>query len=291
MSEAATAPSAGPGPEPRHAVRIVATWAVLTAIVVPLVIWVLGPQIPPGNLSAQSHDQHVVNVALTAIGAPVLLMIWVYFGYAIRFFRQPPDTAVLDGPPISGDARIQLTWLLVTGAMVVGLAVFGTADLFSGGGAGGGEGPHPVAKPAGAAHALQIQVIGQQWLWTFRYPSYGGLETTTLELPVDRVIEFHVTSLDVAHSFWAIELGVKADALQGADNVAFGRALRTGSFQVRCDELCGLWHGHMNTTGHVVTAGAFASWIAQQGRAYAGVRQYVPPYAPVYYPLPLRNAG
>jgi cytochrome c oxidase subunit 2 len=290
MSAAAAAPSRG-GAEPRHGVRIAAAWAVLTAIVVPLVIWVVGPHIPPGDLSAQSHDQHVVNVTLTALAAPVLLLIWVYFGYAIRYFRQPDGSAVLDGPPISGNSRIQLTWLLVTGAMVLGLAVFGTADLFSTGGAGGGEGPHPVAKPAGAADALQIQVIGQQWLWTFRYPSYGGVETATLELPVNRVVEFHVTSLDVIHSFWAIELGVKADAVQGADNVAYARALHTGSFQVRCDELCGLWHGQMNTVGAVVSAPAFVSWIAQQRRAYAGVQKYLPPYAPVYFPQPIRNAG
>ena len=88
---------------------------------------------------------------------------------------------------------------------------------------------------------------------------------------MNRVVEFHVTSLDVAHSFWAIELGVKADAIQGADNVAYATALQTGSFQVRCDELCGLWHGHMNTTGHVVTARRFATWIARQQRQYAGV--------------------
>ena len=174
---------------------------------------------------------------------------------------------------------------------MLGLAVYGTADLFSTGGAGGGEGPHPVAKPAGATHALQIQVIGQQWLWTFRYPSYGGLETPTLDLPVNRVVEFHVTSLDVAHSFWAIELGIKADAIQGSDNVAYAKALQTGSFQVRCDELCGLWHGHMNTTGHVVTDAAFSTWIAQQQQRYAGIKRYLPPYSLVYFPQPTRNAG
>jgi cytochrome c oxidase subunit 2 len=288
VSEAAAVPQRSG--EPRHGVRIAATWAVLTAIVVPLVIWVVGPHIPPGDLSQQSRDQHSVNVALTALATPVLLLIWVYFGYAIRHFRADPGGAVLDGPPITGNARIQATWLAVTGAMVLGLAVFGTVDLFSAGGAGGGEGPNPLPKPAGAAHALQIQVIGQQWLWTFRYPSYGGVETPTLALPVNRVIEFHVTSLDVVHSFWAIELGVKADAIQGADNVAFATPLKTGSFQIRCAELCGLWHGHMNTTGYVLTGAGFNTWIGQQRRHYAGVTKYLPPYSLVYYPQPTGDA-
>ena len=81
---------------------------------------------------------------------------------------------------------------------------YGTVDLLGASkGAGGGQGPNPLSKPADMANVLQIQVIGQQWLWTFRYPGYGGVETTQLELPVNRWIEFHVTSLDVVHSFWA----------------------------------------------------------------------------------------
>jgi len=288
VSEAAAA--AGHGGAPRHGVRIAVIWALATAVVVPLVIWVVGPHIPPGTMSQQTRDQHTVNVALTALATPVLLLIWVYFAYAIRNFRADPGGAVLDGPAITGNSRIQTTWLVVTAAMVLGLAVFGTADLFSAAGAGGGEGPRPVPKPAGANTALQVQVIGQQWLWTFRYPSYGGVETPTLDLPVNRVIEFHVTSLDVVHSFWAIELGIKADAIQGADNVAYATPLRTGSFQVRCDELCGLWHGHMNTTGQVLTDAAFTNWIAGQQRKYAGVTKYLPPYSLVYYPQPTGNA-
>jgi cytochrome c oxidase subunit II len=288
VSEAAI----GAGHEPagrRHGLRIAVLWAVATAIAVPVMLWVIGPHIPPGDMSQESHDQHVVNVVLATLAMPVLMLIWVYFGYAIANFRQR-GPEIVDGPPITSDGRIQIVWLAVTGALVLGLATYGTIDLFDTGGAGGGQGPSPLAKPADAAGALQIQVIGQQWLWTFRYPSYGGLETSTLDLPVNREVEFHVTSLDVNHSFWAIELGVKADAIPGADNVAFVKALHTGSFQVRCAELCGLWHGHMNTTGNVVSASRFATWIASERRNYAGLQKYLPPYSTVYYPSPTRNA-
>ena len=40
-------------------------------------------------------------------------------------------------------------------------------------------------------------------------------------LPDNTTVAFHVTSLDVIHSFWAYQLGVKADANPGQDNVAF----------------------------------------------------------------------
>ena len=56
------------------------------------------------------------------------MMIWVYFAYAIAVFRQRGD-AIVDGPPVTGNARIQITWLVVTAVMVLGLAVYGTVDL------------------------------------------------------------------------------------------------------------------------------------------------------------------
>ena len=156
----------------------------------------------------------------------------------------------------------QIAWLSVTTVIVLFLAIFGTAELFAGNGAGGGQGPHPIAKPSGSV--LPIQVIGQEWEFTYRYPTYGGVETAQLVLPVGREIEFHVTSLDVVHSFWAYELGVKADANPGVDNVAFVKPSKLGTFQIRCAELCGLWHGYMFDTGKVVSASQFASWIKAQ---------------------------
>jgi hypothetical protein len=47
----------------------------------------------------------------------------------------------------------------------------------------------------------------------------------------------------------------------------------------------------MNTTGRVLSASAFATWIAQEERENAAVTKTLPPYALTYYPQPLRNAS
>jgi cytochrome c oxidase subunit 2 len=291
MSAGAAVAPGGASGEPRHGIRIAVIWAVLTIICLPLVIWVLGPHIPPFDRSLQSEDQHTVNVVLSAIAVPVVALIWTYFGYAVTVFRQE-GSEVVDGPPIIGQPRLQILWLAVTAVMVLGLATYGTVGLYNGSeGAGGGQGPSPLATPPASAHPLEIQVIGQQWLWTFRYPSYGGVETAQLVLPANRWVVFHVTSLDVDHSFWAYELGIKADAIPGADNVAYLNAKQVGSFQVRCAELCGLWHGHMNSYGRVVSQSGFASWIAARQTQFAAITKTLPPYSHIYYPLPIRRAG
>jgi cytochrome c oxidase subunit II len=136
-------------------------------------------------------------------------------------------------------------------------------------------------------------VIGQQWAFTYRYPQFGGMESTELLLPDNRWVEFHVTSLDVIHSFWAYKLGVKADANPGVDNVAYTKPQEMGTFRVQCNELCGLWHGAMYNYGHVVTPVAFQAWASatQFKEANDGILSALPPYATTYDPTVVPQLG
>jgi heme/copper-type cytochrome/quinol oxidase subunit 2 len=64
--------------------------------------------------------------------------------------------------------------------------------------------------------ALTVNVTGQQWVWTFEYPDEQGIVSPTLVVPIGRPVYFNVTSVDVVHNFWVVELGVKIDANPGA---------------------------------------------------------------------------
>jgi cytochrome c oxidase subunit II len=283
---AATATS-DPGRD--HLRRIAVIWAVASIVGVILVVFLLGPHMPPGRDTAEASDQTTANIILSAICTPIMLGVWVYFIYAIAVFRRRhADTG--DGPPDHGSSRVQLIWIGVTGAVVLFLAIWGSVVLLSNAeGAGGGQGPSPLVTPSGPK--VQVQVIGQQWQFTYRYPQYGGFETAKLVLPESSTIEFHVTSLDVTHSFWAYQLGVKADAVPGADNTAFVHTRGPASFDIRCAELCGLWHGHMFATGHVVSKQAFRTWVATMRRVDLPVQRYMGPYQRVYVPDPTARAG
>jgi cytochrome c oxidase subunit II len=275
----------------RHGVRIVAIWAVLSAISVPLIVWVLGPHLPPGRMTAEAGSQTDANTLMTALLAPIILLVVVYFVYSLVVFHEQGD-AVEDGPPIRGHGPTQMAWVLVTAVIVLTLAVWGSYTLVaSARGAGGGQGPSPTDLPKGHKQALPIQVIGQQWVWTFRFPTYGAFETRQLELPVGKVIALHVTSLDVTHSFWAYELGVKADAVPGVDNIAYVTPRKLGRFTIRCAELCGIWHGHMAMHGRIVSASDFDTWVAQQKAADQKNLRDLGPYSRTYFPEPKHRAG
>ena len=278
--------------EPNHFLRIVLIWFVVSLIGTALVVFLVGPGLPPGNASVESAGQVADNTVLMALSVPVAAAVLVYLAYALIVFREREPEAVLDGPPIRGNASVQLWWLVTTTVIVLFLAGYGSIRLLADG-SGGGQGPTPIATPTASGHTarLQVQVIGQQWQFTYRFPGYGGVETQHLELPANTLVTLHVTSLDVIHSFWAYQLGVKADANPGVDNVAYVTTKGPTTFNIRCAELCGVWHGYMFDTGRVVSKAQFASWIAAQRVVYAPATKTLAPYSKTYFPDPQRRGG
>ena len=222
-----------------HWWRIVVIWAVLSIVFDVIWLNLVGPHVPPGRMSSTANGAAFDFNVLIVMAVPVMIAIWVYMAYAFVMWR-----ASRGGPePVGGESArgnnlIEASWITITTVIVLFLAGFGTYELIQPEGTGGGQGPTPIWTPASHT-VLQVQAIGQQWKWTYRYPSFGGFETNVLVIPENTTIAIHVTSLDVIHSFWAYQIGVKADANPGQDNVAFTTPTQLGSFSVRCSET--LW--------------------------------------------------
>jgi cytochrome c oxidase subunit II len=270
--------------ERNHGLWIFLIWLPV-AVAADLVIWIVwAPHLPPGSMSDTAHSQQWSIQFMAVLAAPVMAFVLIFAAYALIVWRHREGDDE-DGPPIHGHARIQATWITVSAVIVLCLAAFGSFELAGTGfaGAGAGEGPSAIWRPTGGT-PLQIQVIAQQWRFTYRYPQFGGFETTALMLPVNEPVQFNVTSLDVIHSFWAYQLGVKADANPGVNNIAFTTAKHTGKFIVRCAELCGLWHGAMTNYGNVVSMTAFLAWAAKTRVQLAAVTAALPPYSTTYDP-------
>jgi len=275
---------AGPHDETHHWWRLIAIWLVLSAILDPLYWFLAGPHIPPGTMTDTAQGAQFDFNVLLVIALPILLAVWIYMMYAIviwRASRGGPEP--VGGEAASGHLGIQLGWILTTTVIVLFLAGYGTYELVQPGGAGGGQGSSPIWTPTSKT-ILPIQVIGQQWKFTYRYPTFGGFETDQLVVPNNTTIEFNVTSLDVIHSFWAYQLGVKADANPDYNNVAYTTPQQLGSFVVRCAELCGIWHGAMFNNGVVVTPQQFETWAKITEIRLRKNTSLLPPYALTYTP-------
>src|SRR5579859_776498 len=171
-------------PEPKrteHGKRVIVGAVVLSVVATVLVAVLGGRFLPPGNGSVQATGQVLDNTVMLAIVTPVIAGLLVFFIYVLSQFRHRGGPLV-DGPPLRDDSRVRVWWLVATSTTVLFLAGFGTYELLQTG-SGGGQGPSPIAVPSGTK--LPVQVIAQQWQFTYRYPTYGGLETPQLVLPAD----------------------------------------------------------------------------------------------------------
>lgn len=108
-------------------------------------------------------------------------------------------------------------------------------------------------------NALEVNVIGRQWLWNFEYTN-GRKFTNELTLPKDRPVKLLMTSSDVIHSFFIPDFRVKQDVVPGTYNYLSFTPTQTGKFIVYCAEYCGTAHSGMLATIHVLEADEFDKW-------------------------------
>jgi cytochrome c oxidase subunit 2 len=118
-----------------------------------------------------------------------------------------------------------------------------------------------------------IDVVGQQWQWTFNYPDEEAVEAPnvyevgtasympTLVLPVDETIEFRLHSPDVIHDFWITGFLMKMDVVPGRVNHFQITPQKLGSFKGKCAELCGVSHSRMLFNVEVVTREEFDAYL------------------------------
>jgi cytochrome c oxidase subunit 2 len=189
----------------------------------------------------------VICVAIFAIVAAVIV-------YSLLKFRVRPDDDS-DGEPIHGHTGLEIAWTAVPTVLVIAIAIVSAIVLAKNGHAG--------------SNPFRVNVTGQQFAWSFSYPTKGSITSGTLRLPVDRTVKLYLKSkeTDVIHSFWVPEFGQKQDLLPGQTTTLVITPDRIGTYPVICTELCGLGHSVMRTKAIVMSKQAFDAWVQQQGKA------------------------
>lgn len=233
--------------------RVVAIWAALTVVLV-----IFSINVPARLMGTQaSPTMHAVESTMTVFSiaaSPVAAVVWAVAIYSIFAWRHKgPGVPETDGPAIRTDRPVTFLWIFISSVLCVFLLVWGLAEMQS------------ASASASARNPLVVNVTGNQWVWEFSYPGEGGVQSDQLYLPDHRPVVFRVTSVDVIHSFWLVEMGIKIDANPGEITTTSTTPDKLGTYNVRCAELCGLLHADMETNAHVVTPAAFASWVTANG--------------------------
>jgi len=184
-------------------------------------------------------------------GTLVFVVVEVILVYTIVKFRRRPG-----GPEpkhVHGNTLMEITWTLAPALILVFIAVPTVRTIFR------TQGQAP-------ANALQVEVIGHQWWWEFRYPEFGVTTANELYLPHGRPVNFALRTVDVLHSFWIPALAGKRDLISNRTNYLWFTPDSTGeaAFNGSCNEFCGASHANMKFRAFTVSPADFETWARHQ---------------------------
>jgi cytochrome c oxidase subunit II len=154
-----------------------------------------------------------------------------------------------------GNRRLEIGWTAVPAVVIVFIFGFMFVEMR--------RGPTPGAGvPTGGQP--DVEVIGHQWWWEFRYPKAGGIATANeLHLPVGTQALVTLTSADVQHNFWVPELGQKMDLYPRKTNYIWLDTSKPGTYLGVCAEFCGTQHAWMRLRVVVEPQADFDAWAAR----------------------------
>lgn len=132
-----------------------------------------------------------------------LMVLMTYF--VVKYRRRKGKIAPFSS---SHNTALEVAWTVIPTLMLVYIFFVGFKGY--------------MGKMVAPGHAIELNVVGQQWSWSVVYPN--GAETTTVKLigakpspvfyvPGDVPVRLRMNSTDVMHAFWVPDFRVKADVL------------------------------------------------------------------------------
>lgn len=121
----------------------------------------------------------------------------------------------------------------------------------------------PSRDREGKPPEFVVNITGMQYAWIMTYPD-TGIVSSELHVPIGKEILANISANDVIHAFWVPEFRLKQDAIPGRQTEVRFTPDRAGTYPLICAELCGPYHGAMNTKVIVETQEDFDKWIKEQ---------------------------
>jgi cytochrome c oxidase subunit 2 len=228
--------------------------ASLTAVLVLLAGCVQNPNSVFHSRTEFNRDVGELFSLLMWLGIVVFIFTELMLLYAIWKYRSRPGQP-RQPEQTHGNTKLEILWTVIPAVVLAVIAVPTVQTIFR-------------TQGQARADALQIEVIGHQWWWEFRYPEYGFTTANEVYMPIGRTVNFHLKTHDVLHSFWIPGLGGKRDLVNNRTNYLWftpdSTAPEGEAFNGFCAEYCGTSHANMRFKAFTVTPEQFASWVAHQ---------------------------
>ena len=202
----------------------------------------------PTQGSTQAEQIDTLYDVLLIVSVPIFVLVMTVAIYCVFAFRAKPGDKG-DGAHIHGNTKLEIIWVTIPFIIVSTLAVYGWIVLDD--------------IEAKKQNELVVNVTGQQFTWSFEYPS-EKVKSNELVLPVDRPVHFEINAKDVIHSFWVPAFRMKQDAVPGIETQTRVTPDGEGTYPLVCAELCGIGHATMRQQVRVVPVAEWEAWIKDE---------------------------
>ncbi len=114
-------------------------------------------------------------------------------------------------------------------------------------------------------NAMEIDVIGKQWMWHLEHTDGGIRENNELHIPIGRPVKLTMISQDVMHAFYVPEFRVQKFVNPGQYTSLWFTATRAGKYHIFCNQYCGTQHSLMGGYVYAMEPADFQRWKDQGG--------------------------
>jgi cytochrome c oxidase subunit II len=237
----------------------------------------------PVGVTSISKDVYSIHMMAFWVCVAIGILVFGVMIWSIIFHRHSRG-AVADVTLVH-NTKVEIIWTLVPVLILVGMAIPAAHGLML---------INDDSRPQ-----LEIKVTGFQWGWQYTYPGTGvsfisKLDTRSMAasdldsgispysvphylrnvdhpmvVPVGTKVRLLITAVDVIHSWWVPDFGIKKDAIPGYINTAWFEvdADKPGVYRGQCAELCGRGHGYMPIVVDAVSQADFQAWLKREAAA------------------------
>jgi cytochrome c oxidase subunit II len=258
----------------------------LAALAGPADATVLGPR--AGHSPNADHIRTAYWVAIV-IAVLLIVVIHAFLGAALLRYRARRGRT---SRRYTAGAGAFLRPAVPLALVAIGLFVFGivitsrTRDVQPTQGGGLSAESSLVAQVGGPnippnTTPLEINVVGQRWLWRFDYPQlqeqppYSTFSYNELVVPVDTPVILHITSTDVDHRWFIPSLGGQVDAVPGRVSDTWFRADREGIYRGQSTSYSGTSYAVMRAWVKVVSPEQYKRYVSEKRKQIAAAQTFV----------------
>ena len=201
--------------------------------------------IPKGDFATMVDEVFMTTVYWAVV---VFILVEGALLFAIWKFRGRPGDQ--EPEQTHGNAVVEVVWTIIPAAILAFIAVPTVRTIFL-----------TAEIPEGA---MEVEVIGHQWWWEFRYPAQQIVTANEMVVAAGKPVVVKIRTADVLHAYWVPQFAAKRDAFPQKYTTFWFTTDSLGAFTGQCAEFCGLQHGRMGSLVVVKTPAEFDQWVATQ---------------------------